>query len=160
MTKWILISVFIGLQSAGALACEVTSQQIQFPGQGTLTSFYCKANSKERNRAIEAVKLEKCIARKLAEFGKSPQAAEANEVIPFGLTRAEAEKGGPIFDVRLTLDVNNDRRAGYRALAQGKRWGTRMDFEVSDALYFERDCPATGCADRVLSLCEAAHFPF
>jgi hypothetical protein len=159
MKKRCLIGVLAALQSAGGLACEVTAQQIQFPGQGTHTAYYCKATGGERRQAIEAVKLEKCVGRKLAEFGKSPQASEANEVIPFGLTRAEAQKAGPIFDVRLTLEVNSDRRAGYRALAQGRRWGTRIDFEVSDALYFERDCPATGCTDRVLSLCETTRFP-
>ncbi len=161
MRTSLLIFALLGVWALSSPACEVTTQQIQFPELGTHTAYYCKANPGELKKAIEAVKLEKCIAGKLREFKKGPVAVDANEVIPFGLTRAEAIRTGPIIDVRLVLDETGEHRAGYRALAQGKRTGTpqRMEFEVTDALYFERECPVTGCGDRVLTLCETAHFP-
>ncbi|MBI3556402.1 MAG: hypothetical protein HY074_09085 [Deltaproteobacteria bacterium] len=157
----VLCALPASLPFFAASACEVTSQQIDFKELGMQTAYYCKANASERSRAIEAVKNEKCISRKLREFGKPPLTVEANEVIPFGLTRTEASNKGPIFDIRLNVEITGEHRSGYRALAQAQRSNItqRFDFEVIDPFYFERECPVTGCGDRVLTLCESAHFP-
>lgn len=174
-----VLSFVLALVSPHANACDIATKEIEFPRMGKHVAYYCKATKFERELALFETKRDSCIYRALQEARKPILVAEANDIVPYWFTKADAEKAGPLLDVRLTLSRSmadgNDRRTGLRALATGQKIlaspppqtngspGTPpprpavigIKYEITEPSKFQRDCPPTGCAESFTNLCES-----
>lgn len=170
--------LFSVLMVSHASACELAQSRIVFPNLGTHVAWYCKATEAEKQKALDAVLKHSCIPQKLKDWGKPPLSTEVNDVIPYFFTKPDAEKAGPILDVRVTLEQSlesiGEKRTGYRVLATGRKIfaalppqgnpapGTAraqpivldVQFDLGAPTAYSRSCPATGCFERFGGLCE------
>lgn len=178
MRKLAMVMAVVMQLGSLALACEVTSTKIVFPTMGTHTAWYCKATAVEKKQALEALAKTACVPKKLKEHGKSPLESEATDVIPYWYTKADAEKAGPLLDLRVTLvkkvEGDSEKKTGISALATGKKIIAMptpqpnptpntpppaprvlgIEFEIGAPNAFERNCPPTGCSEFHRELCD------
>lgn len=172
MMTLILISFLV---SKTASACDVTAKKIVFRGMGTHLAYYCKATDAEKLAAIGATKNHACIPEKLAALGKPILSTEATDLVPYWFTKSDAERAGPVLEIRLTLArtaENGERKVmGYRAVATGRKAATppapaptpAPAFELGIPSIFERRCGPYAqlqsdetrdeCVDRFSDLC-------
>jgi hypothetical protein len=143
--------------AAPARACDVTQRTIVFPNFGTHVTWFCKATSQEQVNAVNAVMCMDCIAGKIREHGNPPIISEATDVVPYWFTLDDANKSGPILDVRLTMTRKGEPPSysvtGLRALAVGRKNASGFDFVVSEPQRYTRDCTESGCVESYENLC-------
>lgn len=164
-----LLASFLAVSLNTSSACEITTKEIHFPGMGKHVSYYCKASEAEKKQALSAMQANACISQKYNDYSKSNHqlsilATEVTDVTPYWFTKEDAEKAGPVLDCRIILSrfISNglDRAMGFRALALGHKiaalrsTSSRFDFDISDATVFYRDCPSSGCGEKLKLLCD------
>lgn len=177
-----MTSLILGLLSALALpstqACDVTPFKVGFkPGMGTHIAYYCKATEAEKKQALEDFKKNACAAESLKNMKRPVLVELAQDVRPYWFTKQDAERSGPILDLRLVLYEDKEgervmRQWGLRALATGRKivalpppipgnttppqpMIVAIDFEIGDPSIFDHDCPLSGCVDSFKELCPA-----
>lgn len=171
-----LAIVFV-LGAKSSTACEVKPFRVPFqPGMGTHIAYYCQANEAEKLEALEAVKTNPCVAKKLKEHVSKKGlvlSETVRDVRPYYFTKPDAQNSGPILDVRLLLNEEHDgarisRLSGVRVLVTGKKHAVYLppmpnlpaqptayaiSYELGEPLQFTSECPFSTCYDSFEDLC-------